>query len=215
MPLQKKPRDLSNQAVSEFTGKLRATFDNAKKVYLEVSSQQIEEARKKYSEPTYKMGYIVLINSKVLFDPFYRQLISEKLRAKKIGTFPISSLVGRNAVSLDLPNAIRAHSVINVSHNYPYLAKPFETSEPIPDPPEPIFGSEGPEKLFNKVMAHRTRGRGWQFLVSWKNEPDHEASWEPLRNFLDEGGVVTKALIQYTRQTPELHDDPRLEMRFK
>ena len=55
-------------------------------------------------------------------------------------------------------------------------------------PAELIEGEEVYE--VNTILKHRRRGRGYQFLVKWKDYPISEASWEPADVFSKDGDLL-------------------------
>ena len=58
-------------------------------------------------------------------------------------------------------------------------------------------GAEPQEEEVEMILAHRKRGRGYQYLVKWKNLPDHETSWEPRKNLQDPDGTINLELLKY------------------
>lgn len=59
-----------------------------------------------------------------------------------------------------------------------------------------------------KILSHKVRRRSYYFLALPKNAPTHEASWQPLADFIDEDGTITEALHSYLVQhnrLPYLH----------
>lgn len=192
------------EAAKNFSQRLKTIFQHARKLYLEVSSRQIEKARKMVTDPKYKVGDKVMVSSKVLLDPYTRSQVSVKLQAKRIGPFKIIGLIGPNALRLDLPPSFRAHPVINVSHTCPYVEQPPDIANPTESAPPLVMGEQGPEKFVERILQHRKQGRHWQFLVKWLREPNHEATWEPYKNFVDQNGTITAALEEYINSTPDI-----------
>lgn len=75
--------------------------------------------------------------------------------------------------------------------------------------PEPVPDERG-ELLFvvDSILKHRRRGRGLQFLTLMRGAPQHEAEWQPTRDFVDADGTLTAALKTYivaNRLLPHLH----------
>ena len=72
----------------------------------------------------------------------------------------------------------------------------------IPDriqpPAPPIQVADGQEEFFvDRVLAHRGRGQGRQYLTVYRGERDIDATWQSRRNFMDRGRVTSQALIDY------------------
>lgn len=192
------------EAVKNFRNRLKDTYENAKKIHLEVSSQQIAEAAEILTEPSYQIGDKVMVSSKVLTDPYSRSQASQKLKARRIGPFKISELVGKNAIRLELPAHSKAHPVINLCHTKEFVEQPSDLENSDQGTIQEIQGELGPEKYVECIIKHRKRGRGFQFMVKWKNEPFHEATWEPRRIFVDKDGAVTEQLMNYIEEQPDL-----------
>ncbi len=137
-----------------------------------------------------------MVKRHVLRDPYSKSQQSRKLAAKKIGPFAIEELVSKNAGRLKLPESFRAHLVVNVTHTEPYYAQPEEISSLKETPRPAVDHLTGPEEYVEKILQHRKRGRGWQFLVKWENKPAYESAWIPTRNFISEDGTPTAALME-------------------
>ena len=62
--------------------------------------------------------------------------------------------------------------------------------------------------MVGKILSHRKRGRGYQFLTLMKGDPDHDAVWQPTRDFVDSDGTVTDVWHKYIVENhllPEYH----------
>ena len=82
-----------------------------------------------------------------------------------------------------LPDHVKIHDVINVMHTVPFSEQEKDISSLVIIRPDPIPTIEGDKYVVEKILAHRKRGRGYQFLTLWKGYPDHEAQWLPAKNF--------------------------------
>ena len=47
-----------------------------------------------------------------------------------------------------------------------------------------------------QVLKHKY-AHGWRFLVHWEGYPVANATWEPLRSFVQPSGVVNSKLREY------------------
>lgn len=197
MDLLDSTQSVNVQSVEDLQLTLREIFKDVTASYASVREQQRSRIQSKFTEPNYKEGDLVMIRTSSFRDHFSRARPSEKLRSKWIGPFKIIKLVGKNAVRLELPTTMRIHPVVNVSHTKPYFDQPEDLSSTIERPPPPVIGPLGPAYEIDRVIQHRRRGRGYQFLVDWKGYPTYEASWEPTSHFIDEDGDPHPILLAY------------------
>jgi hypothetical protein len=105
--------------------------------------------------------------------------------------------VGKNAVRLELPDHLKIHPVVHVIHTTPYRSQPPDIAEPLPDNPAPVPAVLGDEHEVEAILAHRRRGRGYQFLTLLKGTATHDAEWQPTRDIIDPDGTMTKDLRTY------------------
>ena len=117
----------------------------------------------------------------------------------------MKSFVGRNAVKLNLPDNVKIHDVVSIMHSLPDKDQPAEIANPSPQASDliPVDGEE--EYAVNEILSHRKRGKGLQFLASWKGYPSHEAIWLPTRNFTDTGGAINQSFLEYTQRNDMLY----------
>ena len=87
----------------------------------------------------------------------------------------VTRLIGTYGVELELPDHVKIHKVVNVSHTVPYHEQPSDISQPVPPRPEPVPTPEGEEYVVEKILNHRKRGRGFQFLTQMKGSPEHDS----------------------------------------
>ena len=127
--------------------------------------------------------------------------MSDKLSAKRFGPFTILELIGKNAIRLQLPENVNIHPVVHVVHMTNYRTQPGAISQPIHTRPDPVPSASG-EMVFvvDRILAHRRRGRGLQWLTLMKGVPQHGAQWQPMRDFVDANGTVTAAFHDYIVQ---------------
>lgn len=50
-----------------------------------------------------------------------------------------------------------------------------------------------------EILAHRKRGRGWQFLSLCKHAQHHDSVWKPLRDFVHDDKTIMAALRTYIK----------------
>lgn len=97
---------------------------------------------------------------------------------------------------LDFPDNMRAHPVVHVEHTTKRKNQPKDIGLAIPKRPVPVPDADG--SLLHEVdsiLAHRRRGKGYQWLTLMKGAPQHEASWQPTRDFVDDDGTLTAAFL--------------------
>jgi hypothetical protein len=151
----------------------------------------------RYTIPNYSAGDYVWRKNTLFMDAYSRSQESAKLSAKRFGPFKIVDVIGKNAVKLELPAHLRIHPVVHVIHTTPQYTQPADISSPVPVRPDPVPTDLGPEYEVEAILAHRRRGRGYQFLTLMKGDPIHDAEWQPTRDFVDTDGTVTETLQTY------------------
>ena len=201
----KSPLDLvttsstSNETLSDFKERLKATLDDAKYAYKISKASQSARNSLKYKPHSYKLGDKLWINKSLFKDSYSKSQVSDKLSARRFGPFKVLELIGKNAVRLELPSHVKIHDVINVFHTVPYSEQPEDISAPEVPVPEPVPTDDGDEYIVEEILNHRKRGKSFQFLTLWKGYPSHDAEWEPLRNFLGKDGAINTKLYNYIK----------------
>lgn len=74
-----------------------------------------------------------------------------------------------------------------------------------PDIATPSAKTSAPLQLFDtvslveieKIIAHRRRGKGYQWLALPRGAPQHETEWQKTGPFIDEDSTMTKAFYEY------------------
>lgn len=177
---------------------LQEIFKDVQASYAIVRDQQRKQIQSRYTLPGYQVGDQVLLSTSAFQDHYTRTRPSPKLGARRIGPFSIVELIGKNAVRLDLPDTMRIHPVINVSHTVPFHDQPEEICAEYTDPPPPPFlGPKGLEYDIANILGHRIVRNTYQFLVEWQGYPSSEASWEPTDHFVYEDNSVHDRLLTY------------------
>ena len=120
---------------------------------------------------------------------------NKKLKARYVGPFVVTKLVGPVACKLDLGHRLRgAHNVFHVS-----LLKPYLVGGDGVAPPEPIEVDGNQEYEVERVLAHRDRrGRQREYLVRWVGHDSLEDMWLPESELANARAV----LQQYQRTHP-------------
>ena len=187
------------QSVSEFKQRLKNSLEDAKYSYKLAKASQSALASRKYKVPSYKVGDKVWLNRTLFKDLIAKEQESDKLSARRFGPFKIKRLIGKNAIDLELPDHLRIHPVVNVSHTTPHNDQPDDIAAPVQRKPVPIQTPAGEEYEVASILKHKLVGRGYKFLTLMKGEPTHEAEWLGTSNFVDDDGTVTEIWQKYIR----------------
>lgn len=147
------------------------------------------------------MGDSFGISYKLFKDSYSNAQSSSKLFARRYGPFKIMELVGTNAVRLDLPRHIRFYQVVHVSHTKSHREYPSDLAQKVRTTPVSVDSTAAtPLFAVDRILAHRRRGRGYQWLTLMEDSSTHEAQWQHTRDFIDDAGTVTKAFHTYIVQ---------------
>ena len=102
--------------------------------------------------------------------------------------YPIVEIKSSNAVQLKLPQSIKIHPVVNVSHVHPH--KPSRIPQQSAPEPPPIK-IEGEFKYEVKQILDSWLYRGnLQYLVKWLRYTKEHNTWEPLSNLTNTDETV-------------------------
>ena len=186
------------EALSDFRDRLQAVADDAMYAHQLAKARQTAEASVHFKKPTYQVGDQVWVSRKLFRDSYAKAQESSKLSARRFGPFRILELVGKNAVRLDFPSNIRTYPVVHVSHTKPNRAQPTDIGQPTRSTPLPVEeSSAGSLYKVDRILAHRKRGRGYQWLTLLETSNTHDAQWQPTRDFVNVDGTLTKAFREY------------------
>lgn len=96
--------------------------------------------------------------------------------------------------------------MVHVEHTARAFRQPVDISQPTEAPSQPYVDELGETVIeVDRILSHRRRGRGWQFLTLYKNAQFHDAEWKPVRDFFDSDNSITKALHDYIIENDMLH----------
>jgi hypothetical protein len=101
---------------------------------------------------------------------------TKKFDDLRLGPFEILEKVGASAYKLRLLEMDLSYLVFNEALLTPYGEPSTERRE---EWPAPQIVSGNKEYEVEKILKHRKRGQGYQYLVKWKNYPLNEQTWEP------------------------------------
>ena len=144
--------------------------------------------------PSYSVGQKVWLSSRDI--PL--RTTSPKLAPRFIVPFPITRIITRTAIQLNLPPPLRRiHPVFHVSRLKPFVTSTLQPPTKKPPPPRLIDG--GLVHTVRRLLKVRTQGRGRQFLVQWEGYGPEENSWVAERNILD-----PKLVKDFFRDNPSM-----------
>jgi hypothetical protein len=173
------------------------TAEELKKIHEQLRSS-IETAQRKsisYVNKKRKMAPQLKKGDKVY-------LLTKNLRTKrpskgldnvKVGPFLIAARKGPVSYLLDLPKDAKIHPVFHAS-----LLEPADPETPL----QYNFHYEQEEENefeVEKIIQHRGKGNGREYLVKWLGYPDSENTWEPTTHLTN----CRQLLRQYLR--PGVH----------
>ena len=188
-----------NETVEEFKLKLKESLNDAVYAYKVAKAGQSARSSFKYKPHAYKVGDKLWINKSLFKDAYAKSQASDKLTAKRFGPFTVQSLIGKNAVKLELPHHLKIHNVVNVIHTVPYFDQPAEIGVSVPPKPNPVPTMKGDEYVVEKILKHRRKGKGFQFLTLMKGDPTHDAEWQPTRDFIDKDNTINETFLDYIK----------------
>lgn len=164
------------ETVNEFKNRQAAALADARFCHRLAKARQSAYSAQKYEDPKYSIGDMVLISRALFPDAIDKSQASKKLGARRFGPFAVKELMGKNALRLDLPDCMKIHPVVHVSHTTPFIKKPVDIGNLLPPQPAriPVTGGEL-ENEVDSTLGHRKRGRGYQFLTLLKGTQRHEA----------------------------------------
>lgn len=194
------------ESLMDFRDRLQMVFDDASYAHELAKARQTAQASLHSQIPNYKVGDKVWVSRKLFRDSYSKAQNSSK--ARRFGFFRILTLIGKNAVHFDFPSHMRIHPVIHVSHTKPHRVQPLGMSQPVRS--TPFLVSEGERPLFrvDRILSHRKRGRGYQWLALMEGSNTHDAERQPTRDVVDADGTLAKAFHEYIvrhKLLPHLH----------
>jgi hypothetical protein len=96
---------------------------------------------------------------------------TKKFDDLRLGPYKILEKVRPSSYKLRLPETDLSYPVFNEALLTPYVEAPAERREEQPAL-QIVSGNE--EYEVEEILKHRKRGRGYQYLVKWKNYPLNE-----------------------------------------
>jgi hypothetical protein len=119
---------------------------------------------------------------------------TKKFDDLRLGPYEILEKVGASSYKLRLPETDLSYPVFNKALLMPYVEPPVERREERLAP-QIVSGNE--EYEVEEILNHRKRGRGYQYLVKWKNYPLNERTWEPQRHLTNVGKLLDRYNVEH------------------
>jgi transposase InsO family protein len=120
---------------------------------------------------------------------------TKKLDKVKVGPFFISKQISPVNYRLALPNDAKIHPVFHIS-----LLEPADPRTPIQQ--DFHYQADGQDEWeVEKIITHRKKGRGIEYLVKWSGYPESESTWEPTTNLTNCRQLVRE--YRDSRRTPQ------------
>ena len=165
-----------NKAANNFGEKMKKIRDEAA-----AALEKAQKTMKKHYDahrrdaPEFKVGDKVWLEGKDIAT----DRPTKKFDDTRLGPYEILEKVGASAYKLRLPETDQSHPVFNEAKLTPYVEPPAHRREKRLVP-QIISGYK--EYEVEEILKHRKRGRGFQYLIKWKNYPLGERTWEPRRH---------------------------------
>jgi hypothetical protein len=180
-----------NEAANDFAEKMKKIRNEAA-----AALEKTQKTMKKYYDahrrdaPEFKVGDKVWLEGKDVAT----DRPTKKLDDRRLGPYEILEKIGASAYKLRLPETDLSHPVFNEALLTPYVEPPAERREERPAP-QIVSGNE--EYEVEEILKHRKRGRGYQYLVKWKNYPLNERTWEPRRHLTNAGKLLDRYNVEH------------------
>ena len=86
---------------------------------------------------------------------------------------------------MDFLPHIRIHPVVHVEHTLKFTEQNNEITHNKHYTSIPVVREDGShESIFDSILSHRRRGKGYWWLTLMKNSLRRDAIWQPTRGFL-------------------------------
>lgn len=192
--------EVAAQNLEDFKAKLKTSLEYIQLSYKPGKAQKAPEAWQKYKTSSYKVGSHLWINNSLFKDAYSGLQGSETLGAKQCALFLVMKIIGRNVVKLDLSDHLKMHPAILMSHNTPYVEQLGDNARKIPEKPALSPAEEVDKNIMEKILAHKRKGRGYQFLTLMESDTLHGAVWKPSSDFVGRHEIITYILLKYMQE---------------
>ena len=190
------PTENKNPEAKDFLQRIVTACENAKEAIAAAAIIMTKYYnRTKGLSPNFKVGDLVWLegNNITTIRPM------KKLDDKRYGPFTIEEKVGPSSYKLRLPSAwSRIHPVFNEVLLLPFKHPEFSQQE-MPGPVAAVKIDDNQEWEVEFIRDSRRRRWQLQYLVHWKDWPDEDDTWEPLKNLAN----ATQAIHDFYARHPK------------
>lgn len=166
------------ELLKDFKHRLLETLHDAKFSHKVAKASQSAYSSRKLQLHPYQVNDLVSLDNVLFKYAIARHQQSSKLGARCFGPFEVQALIGKSAVRLKLPEGARVHLAVHVGHTRPYHTQPNNVAAEAFLRSPPVHWDDGQlECIAEDIIAHRKRGRIYQFLTLMKEAPWHEVKW--------------------------------------
>jgi hypothetical protein len=180
-----------NEAANDFAEKMKKIRDEAA-----AALEKTQKTMKKHYDahrreaPVFKVGDKVWLEAKDITT----DRPTKKFDDTRLGPYEILEKIGASAYKLRLPETDLSHPVFNESKLTLYVEPPADRRE---ERPAPQIVSGHKEYEVEEILKHRKRGRGFQYLIKWKNYPIAERTWEPSRHLTNAKKLLDRYNVEH------------------
>ena len=111
------------------------------------------------------------------------QYESQKLAPKQEGPFKIQEVLGPLTYHLELLKQWKVHPIFYATLLSPYKENDIYGNNFTHLPPDLIDGQE--EYEVEAILSHKQLGRGYSYLIKWREYPSSDNSWQPEWNIVN------------------------------
>ena len=113
---------------------------------------------------------------------------SKKVAPKQEGPFQISEVLGPLMYRLKLSEQWKIHPVFHATLLTPFKENNIHGPNYLNPLPDLIDGE--PEYEVEAINTHRRQGRGYLYLIKWKDYPSAKNTWEPKQHLLHARNIL-------------------------
>lgn len=159
------PNQTIVQSISDLQERLPKSADYAK-LARRFARTKYETNNACRSRPhTYPVGDYLCISYRYFKAPPNKAQKSRKLAARRYGPFPVTELIGEEAIRVQFPQSVRAHDVVHLEHTTPHHTQPPDIGQQsVLRAPVATIDSAA-EFIVAEKLSHRRRGRSFQWLA--------------------------------------------------
>jgi hypothetical protein len=178
-------------AAEDFTLQMKNLLKIAQDNIAQAQARQAKYANQHRREESFEVGDSVLISAENINLPSQAQRPTRKFQARFIGPYPILAKISDNAYKVQLPEDLRIHPVFHVSKLKRYTeSNDQDFPGRIVVPPPPVIIDDHEEYEVEAILDKRIRWKKPEYLIKWKNYPEHDATWEPIKNLRNSQNLI-------------------------